>query len=53
MMSSKIVPKAGSGGTAIGVPPAERLLLDIIDTVREPLLVLDSDFRVTHTNRAF
>jgi light-regulated signal transduction histidine kinase (bacteriophytochrome) len=28
-------------------------LLDIIDTVREPLLVLDSEFRVTQANRAF
>jgi signal transduction histidine kinase len=53
MISSKVVPAAGSGGAAIGASPAERLLLDIIDTVREPLLVLDSDFRVTHTNRAF
>ena len=53
MTSSKIVPMAGSGGAANGGPPAERLLLDIIDTVREPLLVLDSAFRVTHTNRAF
>jgi light-regulated signal transduction histidine kinase (bacteriophytochrome) len=33
--------------------PTERLLLDIIDTVREPLLVLDSEFRVTQANRAF
>ena len=41
MISNKVVPAAGSGGAAIGVPPAERLLLDIIDTVREPLLVLD------------
>lgn len=52
-MRREIVPAAGSGGAATGVAPAERLLLDIIDTVREPLLVLDSDFRVTHTNRAF
>jgi len=35
------------------VPPAERLLLNIIDTVREALVVLDSEFRVSHTNRAF
>jgi signal transduction histidine kinase len=41
------------GGAANGVSPAERLLLDIIDTIREPLLVLDADFRVTRTNRAF
>ena len=53
MMSSEIVSAAGSSGAATGAPPAERLLLDIIDTVREPLVVLDSDFRVTHTNRAF
>jgi len=32
---------------------AERLLLDVIDTVREPLVVLDSAFRVAHANRAF
>jgi signal transduction histidine kinase len=31
----------------------DRLLLDIFDTIREPLLVLDADFRVTQTNRAF
>jgi PAS domain-containing protein len=31
----------------------ERLLLEIIDTVREPLLVLDADFHITHANRAF
>lgn len=39
--------------TADGGPLAERVLLDIIDTVREPLLILDADFRVTATNRAF
>ena len=53
MMREENVSRTGSAGTANGVAPAERLLLDIIDTVREPLLVLDSDFRVTHTNRAF
>jgi signal transduction histidine kinase len=52
MISNSIVSAAGSSGAATGAP-AERLLLDIIDTVREPLVVLDSDFRVTHTNRAF
>jgi signal transduction histidine kinase len=36
-----------------GVSTAEQLLLDIIDTVRQPLLVLDPEFRVTHVNRAF
>ena len=35
------------------VPAAQRLLLDILDTVRESLLVLDADFRVTQANRAF
>ena len=53
MMRDTSVSTTGSGSAANGVSPAERLLLDIIDTVREPLLVLDSDFRVTHTNRAF
>jgi signal transduction histidine kinase len=42
-----------SGGVASEVPAAQRLLLDIIDTVREPLLVLDAEFRVTQANRAF
>jgi PAS domain S-box-containing protein len=35
------------------VPPAEQLLRDIIDTVREPLLVLDHNLRVTQANRSF
>jgi signal transduction histidine kinase len=35
------------------VPFAEQLLLDILDTVREPLLVLDAEFRVTKANRSF
>ena len=44
---------AGSTATADEMSPSERLLLDIIDTVREPLLVLDAEFRITRTNRAF
>jgi signal transduction histidine kinase len=41
-------------GDPIGeLPAAERLLLDIIDTVREPLLVVNEELRVTHANRAF
>src|SRR5207249_4337827 len=28
-------------------------LLDIVDTVRHPLLMLDADFRVRQANRAF
>jgi len=35
------------------VPAAQRLLLDILDTVREPLIVLDAEFRVMQANRAF
>ena len=35
------------------MPAAQRLLLDIIDTVREPLIALDAEFRVTQANRAF
>ncbi|HWH51491.1 MAG TPA: ATP-binding protein [Gemmatimonadaceae bacterium] len=42
-------PDNGSGGTAA----TDRLLLDIFDTIREPLLVLDAECRVTQTNRAF
>jgi signal transduction histidine kinase len=40
-------------GAASEVPAAQRLLLDIIDTVREPLIVLDAEFRVTQANRSF
>ena len=40
-------------GTAGHVPLAQQVLLDIFDTVRESLLVLDPDFRVTQANRAF
>jgi signal transduction histidine kinase len=35
------------------MPIARQLLLDILDTIREPLLVLDPEFRVTQANRAF
>ncbi len=41
------------GPSPNGTSPDERSLLDIIDTVREPLLVLDSDFHITHANRSF
>ena len=53
MKRHKNVAIAKAGNAANGVSPAERFLLDIIDTVREPLLVLDSDFRVTRANRTF
>lgn len=46
-------PSTPTGGVAGFVPAAQRLLLDILDTVRQPLLVLDPDFRVTQANRAF
>ena len=41
------------GGVTGDIPVAQRLLLDILDTVREPLIVLDHEFRVTQANRAF
>ncbi len=46
-------PTTPTGGVAGDLPVAQRLLLDILDTVRQPLLVLDPDFRVTQANRAF
>ena len=46
-------PQTLAGETVGTVPLAQRLLLDIIDTVRQPLLVLDPEFRVTQANRAF
>lgn len=53
MPSSQAVPTTLPGGAAADVPFAQQLLLDILDTVREPLLVLDAEFRVTQANRAF
>lgn len=49
----EIFPSTPTGGVVGSVPAAQRLLLDILDTVRQPLLVLDHDFRVTQANRAF
>ena len=46
-------PTTPPDGPVDAVPAAQRLLLDIIDTVREPLIVLDAEFRVTQANRAF
>jgi signal transduction histidine kinase len=40
-------------GVLSDVPAAQQLLLDILDTVREPLIVLDHEFRVTQANRSF
>jgi len=41
-------------GDALGdIPAAEQLLRDIMDTVRQPLIVLDAAFRVVLINGAF
>jgi PAS domain S-box-containing protein len=48
-----LMPTTGPDGASLAVPVDQQLLLDILDTVREPLLVLDPSFRVTHANRAF
>ena len=53
MPDSGTIPTMPPGEAAGHVPAAQRLLLDIIDTVREPLIVLDPEFRVTQANRAF
>ena len=53
MTRDEVFSRASDASTARVTSPDERLLLDIIDTVREPLLVLDAEFRVTHANRAF
>jgi len=45
-------PTLTGGGTG-HVPAAQQLLVDILDTIREPLLVLDHEFRVMQANRAF
>lgn len=53
MMPAEDLSQSSLGLSSNGGSPSPHLLLDIIDTVREPILVLDADFRVTHTNRAF
>jgi signal transduction histidine kinase len=53
MMRVEDLSRSSLGSTSNDGSTSQRLLLDIIDTVREPILVLDADFRVTHTNRAF
>ncbi len=42
-----------TAAAAAATTATERLLLAIVDTVREPLLVLDDQFRVQQANRAF
>ncbi len=49
----QVSPQAAGARLPDGARAAEELLIDIIDAVREPLLVLDPDFHVTHANRAF
>ena len=53
MSHTDVVTTARSNEATGPVPAAQRLLLDILDTVREPLIVLDPEFRVTQANRAF
>ena len=53
MPATETLPMPPATEAARDVPAAQRLLLDIIDTVREPLIVLDAEFRVTQANRAF
>jgi signal transduction histidine kinase len=53
MTHNEVLSRANAGPAGSRSSPDERLLLDIIDTVREPLLLLDSEFRVTHANRTF
>ncbi len=53
MPNIEVFPAALHEGVGRDVPVEQQLLLDIIDTVREPLLVLDHEFRITHANRAF
>ena len=53
MTATQMIPMITPDGAARDVPAAQRLLLDIIDTVREPLIVLDAEFRVVQANRSF
>jgi PAS domain S-box-containing protein len=53
MTEEMINPPLPRDGQEEDIPLAEQLLLDIIDTIREPLLVLDPEFRITQANRAF
>ena len=53
MPYNQLSPTAVAARTPGGARAAEELLIDIINAVREPLLVLDRDFRVTHANRSF
>jgi signal transduction histidine kinase len=52
-MQNEIRSETRDGPSPNGTSLHERSLLDIIDTVREPFLVLDSSLRVTHANHSF
>jgi signal transduction histidine kinase len=51
--SPDVVESTPIGESVADVYAALGLLADIVDTVREPLVVLDAAFRVTHANRSF
>jgi signal transduction histidine kinase len=51
--ASRGVDVSSADGATGEIPLAQQLLLDILDTVREPLVVLDPEFRVVQANRAF
>ena len=51
--ADQTIPTQPPDGVVGDVPAEQRLLLDILDTVRGPLIVLDPEFRVTQANRAF
>jgi len=51
--ATQTIPIISPDGAARDVPAAQRLLLDIIDTVREPLIALDAELRVVQANRSF
>jgi signal transduction histidine kinase len=44
---------AAGDGESSDSPTAERMLRNVIDTIREPVVVLDVEFRVMHANMAF
>jgi len=45
MTRNEVYSRVGAAPAAGGTSPDKRLLLDIIDTVREPLLLVDPDGR--------
>ena len=54
MVRSTDVEELSPAGESVpDVYAALGLLADIVDTIREPLLVLDADLQVTHANRSF